>query len=515
MEVLGVIRGWPYRDHFSIREISRRTGLSRNTVRKYLRSDSVEPKFSVADRPSKLDSYADKLSHMLRQEAGKSRKQKRTIKQLHADLVALGYDGSYNRVAAFTREWKAARHRELKTCGRGAFVPLAFLPGEVFQFDWSEDWALLAGERVKLQVAHVKLSYSRAFILRAYPQQTHEMLFDAHNHAFRVLGGGPRRGIYDNMRPAVDKVGRGKERQVNARFSAMVSHFLFEAEFCNPASGWEKGQIEKNVQDARHWLWQPMPHFPSLDALNDWLETRCRELWALTPHGSQAGTVADAWAEEAQHLMSLSRTFDGFVEYAKRVSPTCLVHLDRNRYSVPASFANRPVSVRVYPERIVVAAEGQVVCEHRRVFARSHQRKSTTTVFDWRHYLAVIQRKPGALRNGAPFAELPPAFRTLQQRMLKTSGGDREMVGILALVLQHDEQAVLTAVELALEAGVPTKTHILNVLHRLIDGKPPAPRVTAPQPLRLVTEPQANVTRYDALRGPKAQASHAYAAKEN
>jgi hypothetical protein len=213
-----------------------------------------------------------------------------------------------------------------------------------------------------------------------------------------------------------------------------------------------------------------MPHFPSLDALNDWLETRCRELWALTPHGSQADTVADAWAQEAQHLMSLSRTFDGFVEYAKRVSPTCLVHLDRNRYSVPASFANRPVSVRVFPERIVVVAEGQIICEHRRVFARSHQRKSTTTVFDWRHYLAVVQRKPGALRNGAPFAELPPAFRTLQQRMLKTPGGDREMVEILALVLQHDEQAVLTAVELALEAGAPSKTDILNVLLRLIDS---------------------------------------------
>src|SRR6185312_2265681 len=341
MELLSVIRRWHYRDHFSIREISRRTGLSRNTVRKYLRSDTVEPKFNIPDRPSKLDPYADKLSQMLRQEAGKSRKQKRTVKQLHADLIALGYEGSYNRVAAFARDWQAARQRELKTSGRGVFVPLAFLPGEAFQFDWSEDWAIIAGERTKLQVAHFKLCYSRAFVLRAYPQYTHEMMFD-------------------NMRTAVDKVGRGKERQVNARFSAMVSHFLFEAEFCNPASGWEKGQIEKNVQDARHRLWQPMPHFPSLDALNDWLETRCRELWALTPHGSQAGTVADAWAEEAQHLMSLSRTFDGFVEYAKRVSPTCLVHLDRNRYSVPASFANRPVSVRVYPQRIVVAAEGQI-----------------------------------------------------------------------------------------------------------------------------------------------------------
>ena len=405
MELLSVIRRWHYRDHFSIREISRRTGLSRNTVRRYLRSDSEEPKFNLPDRPSKLDPYADKLSHMLRQEAGKSRKQKRTILQLHADLVALGYDGSYNRVAAFARDWKAARQLEQKTTGRGVFVPLAFSTGEAFQFDWSEDWAIIAGERTKLQVAHFKLSYSRAFFLRAYPQQTHEMLFDAHNHAFRVLGGVPRRGIYDNMRTAVDRIGRGKERKVNARFSAMVSHFLFEAEFCNPASGWEKGQIEKNVQDARHRLWQPTPSFPSLAALNDWLETRCRELWAQTAHGSQPGSVADAWAEEARHLMPLPRPFDGFVEYPKRVSPTCLIHFDRNRYSVPASFANRPVSVRVYPERIVVAAEGQIVCEHARVFARSHER----TEHDDRLRLA-------ALSGGHPAQARSPAQRRALRR---------------------------------------------------------------------------------------------------
>jgi len=500
MELLSVIRRWHFRDHFSIREISRRTGLSRNTVRKYLRADSVEPRFNAPDRPSKLDPFAEKLSAMLRVETSKGRKQKRTIKQLHADLTSLGYEGSYNRVAAFARDWKGARQREQQISGRGTFVPLAFVPGEAFQFDWSEDWAHIAGERTKLQVAHFKLSYSRAFTLRAYPLQTHEMLFDAHNHAFRVLGGVPRRGIYDNMKTAVDKVGRGKQRQVNIRFSALVSHFLFEAEFCNPASGWEKGQIEKNIQDARHRLWQPMPNFPSLEALNDWLERRCQELWTQTAHTSQPGTIADAWAEEVRHLMPTPRPFDGFVEYSKRVSPTCLVHLERNRYSVPASFANRPVSLRVYPDRIVIVAEGQAICEHARVFARSHDRESKT-VYDWRHYLAVVQRKPGALRNGAPFVELPAAFRSLQQHLLKTPGGDREMVEILALVLQHDEQVVLAAVDLALKAGVPTKTHILNVLHRLIDGKPvPIPTLAAPQALTLTTEPLANVERYDALR---------------
>jgi Mu transposase-like protein len=321
-----------------------------------------------------------------------------------------------------------------------------------------------------------------------------------HNHAFRVFGGIPRRGIYDNMKTAVDKVGRGKERDVNVRFMAMASHYLFEPEFCNPASGWEKGQVEKNVQDARHRLWQPLPRFPSLDALNYRLEMRCRELWQQTPHGRMRGTIDDIWTEEARALMPTSRLFDGFVEYTKRVSPTCLVHLERNRYSVPASFANRPVSVRVYPDRIVLAAEGLILCEHRRIIDRSHDRPGQT-VYDWRHYLAVVQRKPGALRNGAPFAELPDAFRNLQQHLLKKQGGDREMVDILALVLQHEEQAVLLAVEMALEAGVPTKTHVLNLLHRLVDGKSlTPPTISAPQALTLTNEPKANVERYDALR---------------
>ena len=199
MALLSVIRRWHFREHLSIREICRRSGLSRNTIRKYLRLNGVEPKFNVPERSSKLDPFADRLSAWLKTESKKGRKQKRTMKQLHADLVSLGYEGSYNRVAAFAREWRADRQRELQTTGRGTFVPLAFEPGEAFQFDWSEDWAIIGNERTKLQVAHTKLSYSRAFIVRAYLLQTHEMLFDAHNHAFRVFGGIPGRGIYDNL----------------------------------------------------------------------------------------------------------------------------------------------------------------------------------------------------------------------------------------------------------------------------------------------------------------------------
>ena len=501
MDLLSVIRRWRFRQKMPIREIERRSGLSRNTIRKYLRADTVEPQFKVPARPSKLAPFAEKLSDWLRIEAGKSRKQKRTAKQMHADLVALGFDGSYSRVAAFVRTWKADRQREQQTSGRGTFVPLVFGAGEAFQFDWSEDWAVLGGERVKLQAAHTKLSHSKAFIVRAYPLQTHEMLFDALTQAFRVLGGVPQRGIFDNMKTAVDRIGIGKARQVNARFAAMASHYLFEPEFCNPASGWEKGQVEKNVQDARRRLWQRLPSFPDIDALNAWLEEQCISQWGDIQHGGLPRTVADVHAEEVGSLMPLGRPFDGFVEHTKRVSPICLVHFERNRYSVPASFANRPVSVRIYPERIVVAAEGQFLCEHSRIIDRSHH-TGGQTIYDWRHYLAVIQRKPGALRNGAPFTQLPEAFKQLQSQLLRRPGGDREMAEILALVLQHDEQAVLCAVELALEAGVATKTHVLNLLHRLIDGKaPPASPIDAPQALRLAQEPLANVGRYDALRG--------------
>ena len=222
---------------------------------------------------------------------------------------------------------------------------------------------MIGGERTKLQVAHIKLAHSRAFLVRAYLLQTHEMLFDAHWHGFRVFGGVP--------------------------------------EFCNPASGWEKGQVEKNVQDARPRLWQPIPNFPDLAALNAWLERRCLELWREIPHGRLAGSLADAWAEEQPALMPVPPAFDGFVEQSKRVSPTCLISFERNRYSVPASFANRPVSLRVYPDRLVVAAEGQVLCEHERLIQRSHH-LPPRTIYDWRHYLTVIQRKPGAARGTAP-----------------------------------------------------------------------------------------------------------------
>jgi len=497
--LLSVIRRWRFREGVPIREITRRTGLSRNTVRKYLASGVVEPRYPKRKSPSKLDDYELTLTSWLFRESKRHRKQRRNVRQLHQDLVQLGYTGSYDRVAAFARQWRQEQQEAKRTASKHTFVPLRFAPGEAFQFDWSEDYAVINGTHTKLQIAHFKLSHSRAFYLRAYLLQSHEMLFDAHYHAFQAFGGVPERGIYDNMKTAVDKVGRGKERLINKRFQAMVSHYLFEAELCNPAAGWEKGQVEKGVQDARRRLWQEAPAFASLEALNAWLQQRCLELWQELPHPEdKRRTLFDYWQEERSELMPVPAAFDGFVEHTKRVSSTCLITFEQNRYSVPASFANRVVSLRVYAERLVIVAEANVVAVHSRVFTRAHS-ASGKTVYDWRHYLSVVQRKPGALRNGAPFNELPESFRRLQSLLLKRPGGDREMVDVLALVLLHDEQLVERAVTAALEVEQPSKQHVLNCLSRL--SEPPRPKpLAAPPSLKLVTEPVADTCRYDQLR---------------
>lgn len=344
----------------------------------------------------------------------------------------------------------------------------------------------------------MKLCASRAFWLVAYPTQSHEMLFDAHARAFAAFGGVPQRGIYDNMKTAVDKVGFGKKRVINARFEAMTGHYLFEPEFCNVASGWEKGIVEKNVRDRRTSIWHKAVklRWDSMATLNAWLAQECRGAWNELNHPEwPALKVADVLQDEQARLMPNPKPFDGYVEVPARVSSTALVHLQRNRYSVPTEHAHEVVSLRLYPDRLEVVAENTRVASHIRSFERSQ------TFYDWRHYVSLIERKPGALRNGAPFETLPEPLKKLQGILLRREGGDRVMAQVLAAVPVHGLDAVLVAAELALEAGKPSGEHVLNVLARLKAPSEPAPLEAASTPLRLAVEPLANVQRYDRLRG--------------
>jgi hypothetical protein len=295
------------------------------------------------------------------------------------------------------------------------------------------------------------------------------------------------------MKTAVDKVLPGKKRVVNARFHAMTAHYLFDADFCNVASGWEKGVVEKNVQDRRRQLWQEAKRFQfaSFDELNDWLEPRCRAVRQEMRHPDYPElTLAELLQDEQLQMMPFPGAFDGYIEVLARVSSTCLVTFQRNRYSVPCHLANQIVSIRLYPNRIVIYADQEEVARHVRCFDRSR------TFYDWQHYLPLLEKKPGALRNGAPFEAMPDTFRRLQQVLLRHAGGDRVMAKVLGYIPAHGLEAVRIAVELVLETGMANAEHVLNVLARL-----QAP----PQPERLDTAlqvnepPLADSSRYDQL----------------
>jgi transposase len=503
MDLIGRIRRMYSRDKNSAREISRVTGLSRNTVAKWVKETVDVQASAVYRRPSvprKLAPYVDSVKQALQSDAFRAKKYRRTARALYKQIRAAGYEGGYSRLTDFVREW---REQQGQAAAGKAFVPLRFEIGEAFQFDWSEEGLVIGGLYRKLQLAHMKLCFSRAFWLVAYPSQGHEMLFDAHTRGFAGLGGVARRGIYDNMKTAVDQVPRskghrGKERVVNARFANMCAHYLFDADFCNVASGWEKGVVEKNVQDSRRrvWIEASSRRWSSLAELNAWLGTRCCELWLEIKHPEHRDfSVAEMLEHERERLMPMPAPFDGYVEEMARVSSTCLVSVARNRYSVPCELVGQMVSTRLYPGRVKVVAGSAVVADHERLKDKSK------TVYDWQHYIPLLQRKPGALRNGAPFADLPEPLQRLRRSLLRQVGGDRLMAKVLALVPEAGLEAVLVAVELALEGAPPSgrvsQEHVINVLARLNSPARPANVTTL---LQVMTPPIADTARYDRLR---------------
>lgn len=491
MAMYAKVRRLRLRDGLSISEIARRTSLSRNTIKAWLREPARrEMKYKRTPASKKLDVFEAWLRHALEVDARRPRSQRRTARRLHEQLKAEGFSGHYSRVTEAIRTWRAQAGA---VNARSAYVPLTFAWGEAFQFDWSEEGIVIGGIWRRVQVAHMKLCASRAFWLVAYPSQGHEMLFDAHARCFVGLGGVARRGIYDNMKTAVDRVpGRGKARIVNARFAAMAAHYLFDPDFCNVASGWEKGRVEKNVQDARRRIWQTTleQRFVSFADLNVYLATQCVMTRNAAHPEHPELTIAEALEHEQAHLMPMPAPFDGYVELPVRVSSTSLITVARNRYSVPCAYAGHRVSVRLYPERLVVVVDQDVVAEHARVVERDR------VVYDWQHYLPLVERKPGALRNGAPFAQMPEPLLRLSRALLRREGGDRVMAQVLAAVPVHGLEAVLVAVELVLDTGRPSVEHVLNVLARLREG--PAPDVVATA-LTVTTPPLAAPGRYDSL----------------
>jgi transposase len=477
----------------SIKSICRELKLSRKVVRKVLRSTETAFTYERQVQPApKIGPVRDELDRLLTANEAKPARERLTLIRLFEELRGLGYGGGYDAVRRYAREWR----RERASATAAAFVPLSFAPGEAYQFDWSHEVVLLAGVTVTVKVAHVRLCHSRMPFVRAYPRESQEMVFDAHDRAFGFFKGTCTRGIYDNMKTAVEAIFVGKERAYNRRFLQMCGHYLVDPVACTPASGWEKGQVENQVGNIRERLFTPRLRFGSYEELNAWLLDQCIARAKVLRHPElRDRSVFEVFEAERPNLVPYAGRFDGFHAVPASVSKTCLVRFDNNKYSVAAGAVGRPVEIRAYADRIELRQDGRIVGEHQRCFGRDR------TIYDPWHYVPVLARKPGALRNGAPFKDwvLPGAMERIRRKLAGSGDGDRQMVAILAAVLTDGLPAVEAACAEALNEGVHSADVILNILAR---RREPAAAITiaTPQALRLTIEPAADCARYDSLR---------------
>src|SRR6202035_4633220 len=477
----------------SIKAICRELGVSRKVVRKVIRSEATEFRYERESQPlPKIGPWTDQLDELLLANEGKAARERLTLIRLFEELRGRGYGGGYDAVRRYAGRWS----KERGPSTAAAYVPLTFEPGEAYQFDWSHEIVLLSGVTVTVKAAHARLCHSRMLFVRAYPRETQEMVFDAHDRAFALFKGTCQRGIYDNMKTAVETIFVGKQRLYTRRFLQMCSHYLVEPIACTPASGWEKGQVENQVGLIRERFFTPRLRFKNLDELNAWLLDQCIAYAKAHRHPELTDqTIWEVFEAERPKLVPYAGRFDGFHAVQASVSKTCLVRFDNNKYSVAASAVGRPVEVHAYADRIVIRQDGRIVGEHPRSFGRGD------TIYDPWHYVPVLARKPGALRNGAPFRDwvLPAAMERIRRKLAGADDGNRQMVDILTAVITDGLQAVEAACAEAITQGVHSADVVLNILARQRNPGTPATILT-PAALTLRHAPVADCARYDNLR---------------
>jgi transposase len=491
METAAKIRRWILVEGRSARSVARETGISRVTIKKYL-TDEEPPAYNLSEPREnyKLKGFEETLRQWFEGDLSRVKRERRTAQRMYEQLTELGYTGSYSPVVRFIKKLKSE-----KTPTK-AYVPLEFEAGDAMQFDWSHEWVELDGIHQKVMVAHFRLCYSRQPFVIAYFRESQEMLLDAFNQALAFFNGTPRRVLIDNAKTMICFIGRGKYREYHPRFLAQLNHYLIEPVACNPAAGWEKGQVENQVQTIRQRLFTPKLKFGSLQELNEHLYAKCIALSQSKHPEFKPQSICQSFQVEQPELRPSVKIFDGYVEKTVRAYSTCCVQYDTNRYSVPAQYAGKSLSLKIYAFQIVICHQHKVIAHHQRSFNRHDW------VFEPWHYLSLLKKKPGALRDGRPFKhwDLPQPLLQIKEKYLKQIGGDKDFVQILLLCQQYDIETVSTACELALEEKAFRLPAIVNMLNRLTEDDTPY-QIQAEQYPTITCLPEANCSRYDSLTG--------------
>jgi transposase len=483
MENWAEIRRRVLADGLSGRAACREYNIHWKTLRKIL--DNAEPpgyRRTKPKRPSILDPLLPVVHQILEDDKKAPRKQRHTAKRIFDRLKAEhGYLGGLTIVK------DAVRARRLSTAE--VFVPLDHPPGEA-QADFGHAEVILDGQATKVAVFVMTMPYSDAIFTCAFPRECTEAFLEGHVRAFAFFGGVPRRISYDNSKVAVARITGTRDRKLTGEFLRLKSHHLFEEHFCLVRRPNEKGHVETLVGFSRRNFLVPVPLVHGgLETLNARLESDCLADLARRLRGKPA-TKAELLAEERGVMLPLpAESFLAARVEQPAADSLSLVRFDTNDYSVPTAYAHRQLIAVGTVDTLRILAGGRVVAEHRRCWDRER------VTYDPVHYLALLERKPGALDFAAPLAgwELPVCFGVLRRRLEAELGGPgtRQFIKVLRLLEWASPRDLTLAVERALELGVADADAVRLILeHRseepvtlfCLDGRPHLGRVAVPAP---------------------------------
>ena len=415
----------------SQRQIAATLHISRNTVKKYWDGDSVpwERKDYSREASVLTEDVVAFVRRCLDEDAQcKFRKQHHTAKRIYDRLVAeRGFTGGETTVRRLVKE--------LREKSQEAFVPLIFPAGDALQIDWGEATVYLSGVKTTVNLFCARLCYSGAPVVLAYRRQNEESFLDALVQAFQYFGGVPKRVIFDNGKVAV-KDGFGAHARKQAGYAALAAHYGFEAVFCNPASGNEKGLVEGLVGYIRRNVCVPVPKAESMEDLNRMLQEKCLNYLSHQIRGKES-SVGEMLTKEREKLYPLpGYPFDPCKRVTGRVDRFCTVRFDTNNYSVPAAYCGREISVKAGPETVSIYFEGQCIAQHWRCLDRKQN------IYKLEHYLPPLEKKGRAIFYARPVQETLPGYflNWLQKQNLSP----KELVEILSRCREEDCDVIMT-----------------------------------------------------------------------
>lgn len=459
-----------------IREISRRLGMSRNAVRRYLRGAAPGVYRQQKMRPRRVRERIDaRVRELLEVEKAKAtpRKQRLNAARIHRILAGEGKLASERTV----RTLVAAVRFALRDPLQHAFLPLQYDAGEDAQVDFMEGEVDDIHEgRVKRDVMVVRLCFSRRRYRYAAPNQTREAVFEGLIRAFEFFGGVPRNVWFDNLKPVVKKVLKGRDRQMQRSFAAFQAHHGFQAQFCAPGKGNEKGGVERDIRSTEQEVFAPIPSVDGRAGLQAALDACAVSELTQTVRGCNQ-PIGELFEIERSKLLPLPPVrFDAATSRTSRVSNLSWVQLGTNFYSVPVHLAGCQVTVKTFAEEIVVLDGHCEVARHRRSYGHGRM------VLALDHYLPLLERKHRGLDRAIPvrqwLEQVPDCWRQLLVAMRRDRGeidGSREFVEVLRLCGKNNVEAVTAAVQKALAAATASVAVVRYHLGVTAEEQRPAP----------------------------------------